>query len=258
MHALAALALVATLGAANAAAAEKLTIALSTDEVRIDSNFAGTGLTIFGVIERQGSGMAPLPSSRYQVAAVMRGPGQNVVARRKDRLVAIWANNASETLIAAPSFYAAATSGPLSELAPREELQRLQVGFENIGFTYQARGSVNDPAADPFRSAFLRLRQEEGLYAEGIGEVTFLADNVFRTTVWLPANVPVGRFTVEVMLFADHALLARAEQRISVYKIGFEQTLFAFSRNESLAYGLATVLLALFTGWLAGVVFRRD
>jgi uncharacterized protein (TIGR02186 family) len=257
MRALATRALFAILGPGQAAAAEKLTIALSSEEVRIDSNFAGAGLTIFGVIEREPGDTTPL-AARYDVAAVMRGPGQNVVARRKDRLVAIWANNASETFIAAPSFYAANTSGPLAELAPPDELKRLQIGFDNIGFTYQARGSVNDPGADPFRAAFLRLRQEEGLYAEGVGAVTFIAGNVFRTTLWLPANVPVGRFTVEVMLFAGGDLLARAEQRVSVYKIGFEERLSAFSRNESLVYGLATVLLALFTGWLAGVVFRRD
>ena len=257
MRAVTLAALCAFFAAGQALAAEKLTIALSSEEVRIDSNFAGTGLTIFGVIEREPGDTMPI-DARYHVAAVMRGPGQNVVARRKDRLVAIWANNASETFIAAPSFYAATTSGPHADLAPPEELKRLQVGFDNIGFTYQARGSINDPAADPFRAAFLRLRQEEGLYTEGIGAVNFIADNVFRTTLWLPTNVPVGRFTVEVMLFADDELLARAEQRVQVYKIGLEERLFAFSRNESLVYGLATVLLALFTGWLAGVVFRRD
>ena len=239
-----------------ASAAEKLTIALSTGEVKINSGFSGTGITIFGVIER--SDGAGALASAYQVAAIVRGPGENVVARRKDRILGIWANNASETFIAAPSFYAVSTSGPLAGLARPDQLKRLQIGFDNIGFTYQARGSVNDPAADPFRAAFLRLKKEEGLYAESIGEVTFIGDNVFRTTIWIPGNVPVGAFSAEVLLFADNVLIARAEERISVYKTGFEETLFAFSRDQSLAYGLATVLLALFTGWLAGVIFRRD
>ena len=52
--------------------------------------------------------------------------------------------------------------------------------------------------------------------------------------------------------------LATAEDRIFICKTGFEQFMFAASRRSALVYGLATVILALFTGWLAGVIFRRD
>ena len=32
----------------------------------------------------------------------------------------------------------------------------------------------------------------------------------------------------------------------------------AFARNQSLVYGLLCAALALFVGWLGGVIFRRD
>ena len=38
----------------------------------------------------------------------------------------------------------------------------------------------------------------------------------------------------------------------------FEQLTFTFAHDEAFIYGVACVALALFTGWLAGVLFRRD
>jgi hypothetical protein len=42
-----------------------------------------------------------------------------------------------------------------------------------------------------------------------------------------------------------------------VRKSGFENFVYVMSRQQPLLYGIACVLLALGTGWLAGVVFRR-
>jgi hypothetical protein len=43
-----------------------------------------------------------------------------------------------------------------------------------------------------------------------------------------------------------------------IAKVGFEQRLFDLSRSAPLLYGLAAVALALVTGYVGGVVFRRS
>ena len=43
-----------------------------------------------------------------------------------------------------------------------------------------------------------------------------------------------------------------------VAKSGFEQVVTAAAREHGVLYGLATAMMALATGWLASVVFRRD
>jgi uncharacterized protein (TIGR02186 family) len=126
-----------------------------------------------------------------------------------------------------------------------------------VAFTYVGYGGPNDETANAFREAFLRLKEQSGLYSTEAG-VDFIGDTIFRTSIWIPANVPVGRYKAVAMLFADRIPVARAEEMIDISKTGFEQYLFSFSRQQSLAYGLAIVILALFVGWLAGVIFRRD
>ncbi|WP_227651531.1 TIGR02186 family protein [Klebsiella pneumoniae] len=41
-------------------------------------------------------------------------------------------------------------------------------------------------------------------------------------------------------------------------KVGFEQFVAKSSRQNGLLYGLVTAAMALMTGWMASVVFRKD
>lgn len=245
--------LAAGLGAAQA---ERLTIASSATEIAISASFTGTPLTIFGVIERDEATVLPLEAD-YKVAVLVLGPRQSVVARKKDRVFGIWANAQSQTIINPPSVYLLNTSVDLPRLASPSVLQRLQIGYDNIAFVYVGQAMVNDPAAAEFREAFIRLKEDARLFSQDVG-VSFIGNLVFRTTARLPANIPVGDYTVVAYLFSGDELIARSEERVVVFKTGFEATLAAFAHTQSLPYGIIVVALALAVGWLGGVIFRRD
>lgn len=250
------LCLAALLFAAVPAAAEHLIIALSTSDIRIDSDFTGDAITVFGVIERDAATVSR--ASTYDVAVVVRGPSEPVVARRKEPLLFLWMNRTSRTFASAPTFYAVSSTRPLDEMATPTALRRFGIGFDSIELRTLETGDVETAAE--FRTAFLRLRKEDGLYSEFAGGVDFIgaSESVFRTAAWIPSNAPDGRYTVEVFLFSGGVFLARELAVLNVTKVGFEQFMFAASHDQALLYGLACVLLALFAGWLAGVIFRRD
>jgi uncharacterized protein (TIGR02186 family) len=250
------LALAATLAWAAPAAAEHLTVALSTGEVKISSNFTGAPVTLFGVIERDAQSASR--SGGYRVATLVQGPPESVIVRRKDRILGVWANSASETILAPPSFYIINASGTIADLAPAPVLERYQLGLANARFDYRGRPQANDPRAAEFRDAFLRIKQNAGLYTENEQAIDFIGNNIFRTTVWVPANSPVGFYRVSVFLFADGGLLARTDQSFRISKTGFEQYISAFAREKSFVYGFLCALMALVTGWVGGVIFRRD
>ncbi len=254
MSRLAAFTFAVVLATAGGAQAEKLTVALSTPEVTINSNFTGTTVTVFGVIDRDARAVSGVGG--YDIAVLLMGPRETVVARRKERIFGIWANAASETFQAAPSFYALSTSVNVEDLATPPVLERLQLGFDNIAYRYGER-AADDPTVADFRAAFIRLKDGAGLYHQGVG-VSFIGSLIFRTTFYLPANIPVGSYTADAYLFSDRLLVARADDSLRVTKTGLEDTMSTFARNQSLLYGLICVALALITGWLGGVIFRRD
>jgi uncharacterized protein (TIGR02186 family) len=88
--------------------------------------------------------------------------------------------------------------------------------------------------------------------------VTFLTPTLFRTGIPLPAEVPIGTYTVEIKLFADGALITRTETAFDIVKVGFEQFVANTARQDGLTYGLFTAFMALMTGWMASIVFRKD
>ena len=53
-------------------------------------------------------------------------------------------------------------------------------------------------------------------------------------------------------------LVAHTDSAFEIVKVGFEQFVVTAARDHGLAYGLATAMMALLTGWMASVVFRRD
>ncbi len=210
MTRLAALTFTLILAATGWAQAEKLTVALSTPEVTINSNFAGTAVTVFGVIDRDAKSVSGVGG--YDIAVLLLGPRETMVARRKERILGIWANAAAETFEAAPSFYSLSTSVKTEALATPPVLERLQLGFDNIAFRYAGRARADAQAVAPFRDAFIRLKDRAGLYHQQVG-VSFIGNLIFRTTFYLPANLPVGAYTAEAYLFSDRLLIARADDQ---------------------------------------------
>ena len=93
-------------------------------------------------------------------------------------------------------------------------------------------------ADDPFRLAFLRIKQADGLYSEEPTGVQLLSPEVFRTSFRIPAAAPVGTYEFTVKLFADGHLLASASTSVVVRKSGFGQQIAALAEDHGFLYGL--------------------
>ena len=87
--------------------------------------------------------------------------------------------------------------------------------------------------------------------------MTLLTPTVFRAEIPLPAEAPIGNYDVDVKVFADGAMLTRANSAFEIVKVGFEQFVANAARDYGLLYGITTAMMAIMTGWFAAVVFRR-
>jgi uncharacterized protein (TIGR02186 family) len=237
--------------AAPATAAERLIFALSNHRVLINSSFTGAEIVLFGTVEPNGP-VREHPG--YDIVVTVTGPKQDLVTRRKERVLGIWVNAASRTFADAPTYLAVLSNRELERIAGAETRRRLQIGLAHIVMA----GDGNGDSEDPFRAALLRLNVDHGLYREDAKAVTFLTPNLFRAAIVLPANVPIGVYKFEVRLFQDGQQLASQDSYLEIAKVGFESFVASEAREHGLLYGLATVTLAVLTGWLAAVVFRKD
>jgi uncharacterized protein (TIGR02186 family) len=240
-----------------AAAAERLVVSLSNHRVAITSSFVGEDLVLFGTIEPDAGKTALRPA--YDLVVTVTGPKQTLRTRRKERVLGIWVNVDSREFVRVPSYLAILSNRPVSQIANPDTLRRLQVGMDNFLLPQRIGPDIADTVRDePFRVAFVRLESQQALYSESATAVTFLTPTVFRVAIPLPSDVPIGNFGIDVKLFADGALVARTSTALEVIKTGIEQYVADAARDDGLIYGVVTMLMALLTGWIASVVFRRD
>jgi uncharacterized protein (TIGR02186 family) len=249
-----ALALVLCLGIAPAWA-ESLVVSLSTSRVAITSNYTGAAIVAFGAIEKDAQTVAR--ATGYDIVVTVRGPRASLVVREKEPMGPIWLNRDRQPFPDVPLYIAVLSSRRTEDITTEALRNRLKVGLQAIvnspDFTYSRGG-----ADRPFREALLRLQRREGLYIESQRGVTFLTSSLFRAPVPIPAIAPPGNYEVDVLLFSDNVMLARAQTNFELVKTGFEQQVAGIAREWSLLYGLAIAAIAMLFGWIASVIFRRD
>jgi len=227
------------------AAAQELTVDLSEDVVRITTGFAGARLLLFGAIEAPGA----------EIAVAVRGPSGGEVVRRKERVVGIWLNRAEATFFNVPAFYGLAASKPLEEVLTPRRRRDFQLGAENLVLVSKSGPQPGDVQA--FREALVRNKQASGLYAIRAEPVRFVGQRLFRTEIALPANVPIGTYSVDVYLIRGGDVATVRSTRLQVRKSGFETSMYKLAQDFSALYGALAILIAVMAGWLANLPFRK-
>ena len=243
--------------AASPARAERLIASVSNHRVTVTPNYSGEELVLFGSIEKDAS--TPSTRTSYDLVVTVSGPRADMVTRRKERKLGIWINTDSRPFLKVPTYLALFSNRPFEAIAPPEVQRRQQLGLNNVLLTQRVGPDYADVVPnDAFRSAFVRLRKQQGLYREEASAVTFLTPTLFRTGIPLPGEVPIGTYNVEIKLFSEGALVTKTETAFEIVKVGFEQFVANSARNNGFIYGLATAFMALMTGWMASIVFRKD
>ena len=238
--------------AATPAAAETLVSTVSNPQVLITSSFDGATLSLFGSIEPSTPGSEA--TGPYNVVVVITGPLQDRVARIKTSNFGIWSNTDQVTFEHFPSFYAVISSGKLDTIATPEVLEQYTVlPDDQARATAQATGLK----AERFSLELVRMMTNEGHFVMQEDGVRFLSNNAYAVNLQLPSDVVNGRFLVRTLVLANQVVVAERTESFAVRKSGFENYVFVASRQQPLLYGIVCVLLALGTGWLAGVVFKR-
>ena len=255
MRVLLALLLVLMLG--SVARAERLIVSVSNHRVTVTPNYSGEELVLFGSVEKDAQ--TPANRANYDLVVTVSGPRADMVTRRKERRFGIWINTDSRQFLKVPSYLALFSNRPFDAIAAPDVQRRQGLGLNNVLLTQRVGPDFADVVPnDAFRSAFVRLRSEHGLYREATSAVTFLTPTLFRTGIPLPGEVPIGTYDIEIKLFADGALVTRTETAFEIVKVGFEQFIATSARQNGFAYGLVTAFMALMTGWMASIVFRKD
>ena len=226
---------------------ETIAVDLSDHRIAIHSSFTGAEVLLFGAVKGVHAG---------DIIAVLTGPNQPVVVRRKARTVGIWLNRAELVFESAPGYYAVAASGPIEGILDAGQRESKHIGLKYIKLV-TAEESSGGSGFGKFREALLRHKVNQGLYFAGSSSVEFVGTDLFRVRFSFPSNVPPGRYEATVYQVDSGRLVATGTTDLVIRKTGIEARIYRTAHDSPWLYGVLAVVLALMAGWLASAIFRR-
>ena len=244
------LALMLSLAATLPAAAEEVVLGLSSDTVSINTNFDGSEILVFGAVKRD----APFPTDPpMQVIITVSGPSEPVTVRRKEKKFGIWVNTDAVEIDSAPSFYAVSTTALLGLSLSETEDVRHRVSIPRAIRSVDAPDNISN--SETFTQALIRIKSKSDQYQLNEGTISFDEQTLFRTSIALPAALTEGDYQTRIFLTRSGAIVAHYETSIDVRKVGMERWLFTLSREKAFLYGLLSLGIAIFAGWVASAIF---
>ena len=225
---------------------------VSKDSIAIQFDFKGDSLLLFGAVEPIGDG---LPTD---VAIVLRGPGENFLLRKKQRVFGIWVNALNYAIGPLPGFYALVSSRPIGEIAAEEERRLHELGSDYLRVNaLQDVAQTGPQSFEQAIAAFIRIKQSRGLFIQSDNGVEIMDGRLFRAEIKLPSGMPVGTYVTEFFAFHNGRLVGYQTGEIPVDIVGAGQVLHSAAFEQPFFYGLGGVIIALLMGWLVAAMFRR-
>ncbi len=228
------------------AGAQELVADLSRHVIQIASDFSGTELLVFGAIGTE---------SEADIVVIVRGPRDEVVVRKKARLMGIWINAESAVFRSVPGFYGVAATRPLDDIGAAEMRRLMEIGLDGLRLDPDPELDAGEIAE--FRRALIGLRQAEGLFPTEPGKVDVVGGRLFRARIPFPASVPVGAYVADTFLIRDGEVVVAQSSPLVVNKAGFGADIYDFAHEEASLYGLLAVIAAAMAGLTGSVLFRR-
>lgn len=224
---------------------------VSQSRIEVRQGFTGADLLLYGAVIAPGR-TAP----DYDIVVVLKGPAEAIRIREKERFAGIWMNAGTSDFRSAPSFFAVASTRPVTELVDERTAAIFELGTRFIQLS--PVGQIEPVEQARFASGLVDMRTRDGLYKEDPGGVRISGGVLYQARISLPSNVTTGPYTAETFAIAGGRVLASATAKIEVIKVGLEGRVVREANRNSLLYGLFAIALSLSMGFLAGRLFARN
>lgn len=226
---------------------------VSSRAIAVKSDFTGKEIIVFGSIHN--SRQQSASEGYYDVVIVVEGAPMPLILRRKGNVAGVWMNTSSTQFDRVPSFYALSSTQPLRAIASAEVFADQGIGFSHIRIT--PRHPVKAEELAEQRAAIIRLKKKEKIYVQKQTGVTFIGRSLFRSSVMLPANVPVGMLNARVYLFHNGAMISNYTATLQLEREGLERWLHDLAHKNGFLYGLLAIITAMAAGFAASEISRR-
>jgi uncharacterized protein (TIGR02186 family) len=240
-----------TVSAGAASAQDAVQLSVEPKVIDIDAFFNGSSLTATGSIPKDSQAIV-----RFMGAAC------DLHMKRKGKAFGImWMNLDSLSFRGVPNVCIVSSAVDFDSLKGDMspgigELERLQLsGLKEIAMI-DAEGVDSSGAFEEL----LKLKKNEGLYRESIGNVTYEPgpgdSKKFQAGIPIPSRLSPGEYFAELSVIKDGKIIAQSRQPVTVKLIGFPALLAKLAFGSAALYGVLATVIAILSGLAIGMVFQ--
>jgi hypothetical protein len=219
-------------------------LTVSPDVLNVGTFFSGGQVTVTGDV----------PAADDVMVEII-GPQMNSLFDIKGRIGPFWMTRDKVDLENAPALYIL-----LMPAGPEwgQKAAELGLGIGNLKKQIGINQSESTPD-DIFRM-FVKLKRSETLYGEVPAAVVYSSGENgrrrFTATCQLPSSIAVGKYAVKATTIANGQRGAELSADLAVQEVGFVEIMDRMATERRVTYGVAAVLIALFSGALMGLIFK--
>lgn len=227
------------------AEARAIVSGISTNEINIDTKFNGAEILLFGAKGDAGN-----------IVIAVRGPKRNFLVTKKQKLLGIWYNGNRIEFKDSLSYYSLFSTFD-DNRTTNQLLSQLELGADNIKFNVGKVTKSVEKQKNDFQLQLINKLEKNRLYSAGANKIDFLDETLFKVILNFPKNVSQGVYTVEIYLINEDDLISFQSIPIYVNQVGFSAKISDYAHQQSLLYGILSVLIALTIGFITNYLFVR-
>ena len=155
-----------------------------------------------------------------------------------------------------PNIFFLASTNNIEKILPESKLIQENLSFDGIlrNKNYNQNFAFENDQ-DIWIENFIRIKKEKLFFNKF--EMKEFKNKLFQTSVYFPATTAPGEYTVSVYHVRNKSIISKEDKKINIVKSGIGNDIFNFANNNSVAYGLFTIVFAILSGLIAATLFRR-
>lgn len=192
--------------------------------------------------------------------AVLRFTGKPSELQMKEKGKAmglLWMNLNSIVFRNVPEVFLVSSSGAFSGSAENSGTMN-KIGLSSLKDSIGVEAEKTDKVLAI--SELLKLKQQEGLYRETSGNISYTAakggQKPFYAEIQVPSRLVPGEYTLELSAVRDGQIISSASQPVSASFSGFPRLMSSIAFGNPLLYGILATVIAILSGLVIGMVFQ--
>lgn len=214
--------------------------------IEITVRYAGAKLNIFGAMSRPG-----------QIVVKIVSPDRTFKVKEKGHFGIFWLKKAQYRLTGTPQIYYILSSSPLLKILSATQIQKYGLNLPAALSAMHSAPGLTGKRRHLIEREIIKDKIRMGLFLESAHVLKIQNRHLYFADVELPAQLPLGRYKVNVYLIRHGHVVAIQHRYFDVQQARMEQWMSTTADQDPWLFGGAVIMIMIMIGLSMGIILGK-